>query len=98
MARQSVKLGGMGLRSLAEQCRLAFYSMQKQALPQFYRGFCTLLEPVVGGAYVFGEASSGDHDHGHGEDDDDDDNNDGYGVFSSSERFFCRNLVFEAAL
>ena len=31
-------------------------------------------------------------------DDDDDDNNDGYGVFSSSERFFCRNLVFEAAL
>ena len=31
-------------------------------------------------------------------DDDDDDNNDSYGVFSSSERFFCRNLVFEAAL
>ena len=25
-------------------------------------------------------------------------NSDGYGVFSSSERFFCRNLVCEAAL
>ena len=50
----------MGLRSHAEQCRLAFYSMQEQVLPQFYMGFCPLLEPVAGGADVFVEASSED--------------------------------------
>ena len=43
---------------------------------------------------IAGFVSSFAHRH----DSDDDDSNDGYGVFSSSERFFCWNLVFEAAL
>ena len=58
--RQPFKLGGMGPRSHAEQCRLAFYSMQEQVLPQLYMGFCPLLEPVAGGTDVFVEASSED--------------------------------------
>ena len=61
VVRQPVKLGGMGLRSYTEQCRLAFYSTQEQALPQLYKGFCPLLEPVVGGGESFDVDSSGEN-------------------------------------
>ena len=32
----------------------------EQALPRLYKGFCNVLEAVVGGDEAFGEAASGD--------------------------------------
>ena len=40
VARQPVKLGGMGLRSLGELCRPAFLGAMEQALPRLHRGTC----------------------------------------------------------
>ena len=60
VARQPVKLGGMGLRSLGELCRPAFLGAMEQALPRLHRGFCPALAPIVGGEEVFGDAAASD--------------------------------------
>ena len=58
VARQPVKLGGMGLRSMAELCLPAFLGAMEQTLPQLYQGFCPVLTPVVGGEEEHGEGAS----------------------------------------
>ena len=60
VARQPVKLGGMGLRSFEELCQPAYLGAMEQALPRLHTGFCKVLEDVVGGDDAFGEAASGD--------------------------------------
>ena len=58
VARQPVKLGGMGLRSMAELCSPAFLGAMEQTLPRLYQGFCSMLTPVVGGEDVHGEGAT----------------------------------------
>ena len=58
VARQPVKLGGMGLRSLGELCHPAFLGTMEQTLPRLHRGFCPGLVPIVGGEEMFGEAAT----------------------------------------
>ena len=60
VVRQPVKLGGMGLRSYSELCRPAFYGSMEQVVPRLHKGFCTMLEPVVGGEESFGENALAD--------------------------------------
>ena len=60
VVRQPVKRGGMGGRSHAETCRIAFYGAMEQALPKLHKGFCSTLVTVVGGGDRFGETASGD--------------------------------------
>ena len=57
VVRQPVRLGGLGLRSLKEQCYPAFVGAVEQSLPHMYgeNGVCPPLEDVVGGQDCFGE-------------------------------------------
>ena len=58
VARQPVKLGGMGLRSMAELCYPAFLGAMEQTLPRLHKGFCPMLTPVVGGEEEHGEGAT----------------------------------------
>ena len=58
VARQPIKLGGMGLRSMAELCRPAYLGAMEQTLPRLHKDFCPGLSAVVGGEEMFGEAAS----------------------------------------
>ena len=58
VARQPVKLGGMGLRSMTELCMPAYLGAMEQTLPQLFKGFCPGLAAVVGGEEMFGEEAS----------------------------------------
>ena len=50
LVRQPVRLGGLGLRSLADTCPAAFLGALETALPSFVgeHDGCTVLEDLVG--------------------------------------------------
>ena len=48
----------MGLRSYKELCRPAFLGAMEQALPWLHLGFCSVVEPILGGEDVFGGEAS----------------------------------------
>ena len=60
VARQPVKLGGMGLRSLVEASQVAFVGAMEQAVPTFAgpEGLCPQLTQYLGGEECFGEAAA----------------------------------------
>ena len=62
VVRQPIRLGGMGLRSLADLSPAAFVGAVEQAVPSFYgeKGVCPVLTAVVGGIECFGKAAPSD--------------------------------------
>ena len=62
VVRQPVKMGGMGLRSLADLSPAAYIGAVEQAVPCFtgIRGVCPVLSNVVGGEECFNRAAPTD--------------------------------------